>query len=160
MSGDQPRQISTAQAIVLGGLVVGALDLTDAIVFFGIRNHVAPVRILYSIASGLIGPAARGGGWAVGLLGLAMHFSIATTIVSVYVIASRWMKSLTRHTVACGIVYGAGAWVVMNFVVLPFTQAPPGWPMRTPVVINGMLIHMFGVGLPAAIAARLQAPRS
>jgi hypothetical protein len=37
--------------------------------------------------------------------------------------------------------------------VLPLSNAGRG-PFVLPVVINGVLIHMFGVGLPAALFAR------
>jgi hypothetical protein len=41
----------------------------------------------------------------------------------------------------------------MYFIVLPLSAA--GAPtFRTATVINGLLIHMLGVGLPSALAAR------
>src|SRR5580765_8229971 len=41
--------------ILFGTLVVGTLDLLDAVVFFRIRNGVPPLRIFQSIAAGLLG---------------------------------------------------------------------------------------------------------
>ncbi len=43
---------------------------------------------------------------------------------------------------------------VMNFVVLPLSAAVTG-PKTLPVVINGLLIHALGVGLPSAVFARV-----
>lgn len=41
----------------------------------------------------------------------------------------------------------------MNFVVLPLSAT--GQPtFKLPIVANGVLIHMFGVGLPSALFAR------
>jgi hypothetical protein len=56
-----------------------------------------------------------------------------------------------------GIAYGVLAYFVMTFVVVPLSNAGPGritfaWPI-TPVLINGLVIHAFGVGLPAAYFA-------
>ena len=41
----------------------------------------------------------------------------------------------------------------MNYIVIPLSAAPPG-RFVLPVFINGILIHMFGVGLPASLVAR------
>lgn len=49
----QPPQ-HRARALLYGTLAVGILDITDAIVFFGLRS-AKPIRILQSIASGLLG---------------------------------------------------------------------------------------------------------
>ena len=45
---------TAAGTIGIGGLIAGALDITDAIVFYYFRG-VPPVSILQSIASGLLG---------------------------------------------------------------------------------------------------------
>ena len=42
----------------------------------------------------------------------------------------------------------------MNLVVLPLSKGGgPSLP-AAPVLANGLLIHMFGVGLPSALFAR------
>ena len=43
---------SPLRAILLGGLIVGALDGLDAIIFFGLRG-VSTIRIFQAIAAGL-----------------------------------------------------------------------------------------------------------
>ena len=57
----------------------------------------------------------------------------------------------------CGLAFGVVAYFVMTCVVVPMSNAGPGritfaLPV-TPVMINGILIHAFGVGLPAAYFA-------
>lgn len=79
---------TVGKAMLLGTLTVGSLDLFDAIVFFGLRG-VAPIRILQSIASGLLGRPAYAGGAGTALLGLLLHFFIAFTIVATYLIPLR-----------------------------------------------------------------------
>lgn len=147
-----------ARAILSGGLAAGALDLLDAFLFFGIRSGARPVGILHSIAAGLVGrDAARGGGIATAALGFALHFLIAFIIATIYVIASRFLPVLRKRWFVCGIAYGVVAYFVMTFVVVPLSNAGPGriafaLPV-TPVLINGLAIHAFGVGLPIAYFA-------
>ena len=63
------------------------------------------------------------------------------------------MPVLTRQPVVVGLLYGIAVYLVMTFVVVPASAAGgrglPPWP----VAVNGVLIHMFGVGLPASLAA-------
>ncbi len=143
-------------ALLFGTLAVGILDILDALIFFGLRG-AQPIRILQSIAAGLLGRDAFSGGWGTAVLGLALHFFIAFTIVLVFLLASRRLSVLTRHPVITGLVYGVAVYLVMTFVVVPASAAGgrglPAWP----VALNGVLIHMFGVGLPASLAARAAA---
>ena len=144
--------MSTARALLYGTLIVGILDGLDAVVFFGLRG-AQPIRIFQSIASGLLGRQAFAGGLATAALGLALHFFIAFTIVAVFLFASRCIPALVRAPVVSGILYGLAVYFVMNYIVLPMSAVTPGrfvWP----VFINGILIHMFGVGLPASLVAR------
>jgi hypothetical protein len=145
--------VTTSRALALGTLTVGGLDLADAIVFFGVRSGVSPVRILQGIAAGLLGRDAFTGGLATALAGLLLHFTIAFAIVAVFVAASRTWPALTRSPFRSGCLYGLVVYGVMNYVVIPLSAATSG-PFRWPVLINGLLIHLFGVGLPAALFAR------
>jgi hypothetical protein len=131
-------------------LVVGTLDILDAFVFFGLRD-VPPMTIAQSIASGLLGQAAYGGGIPTAVLGLVLHFGIAFAIVCVYYATTRWLPALVRKPLVFGPLYGLMVYVVMNYVVVPLSAAVVGsGPKPLPVLVNGLLIHMVGVGLPAA----------
>ena len=144
--------MSTGQALAYGTLVVGILDGLDALIFFGLRG-AQPTRIFQGIASGLLGRSAFSGGLGTALLGVALHFFIAFLIVATFFVASRHIPMLRRSPVWSGLLYGVAAYLAMNFVVLPLSAAGRG-PLAWPVVINGVLIHMFGVGLPASLFAR------
>ena len=147
-------RLSGAQAVLYGTLVVGTLDALDAIVFFGLRSGARPIRIFQGIAYGLIGPAARQGGLKTAALGVFLHYFIAFGIVVTYVLVSRRVRLLTRRPVICGLLYGLIAYAVMNLVVLPLSKVGgPSLP-AAPVLANGLLIHMLGVGLPSALFAR------
>lgn len=144
----------TLRALLGGTLVVGVLDILDAFVFFGWRG-VSPIRILQSIAAGLLGRAAFGGGLRTAGLGLLLHFVIAFVIVLVYYIASGRLPALVRHPIRLGVLYGLAAYAVMTFIVVPLSAAGSGLRLPPwPVAANGLFIHVFGVGLPAALAAR------
>lgn len=90
-----------AQAIVWGGLTVGVLDIVEPIVFYGLRG-VAPIRILQSIASGLLGPSAYQGGVPTAALGLVLHFFIAFVAAAVYFGASLRLPALVRRPLVWG----------------------------------------------------------
>jgi len=139
--------------ILFGTLVVGTLDLLDAVVFFRIRNGVPPLRIFQSIAAGLLGRSSSQMGWHSGGLGILLHYFIAFLIVSIFYAVSRGVPALRRNTLVVGMLYGVAAYVVMNYVVLPLSATTRG-PFVLPVFINGILIHTFGVGLPSAWFAR------
>jgi hypothetical protein len=151
-------RLTIPRAIIYGGLTAGALDLIDAFVFFGMRSGARPVPILHSIAAGFVGrDAARAGGMSTAMLGLFSHFLVAFCIVTVYVIASRALPILRTQWLICGIAYGFLAYLVMTWFVVPMSNAGNGsitfaLPVM-PVLINGLLIHAFGVGLPAAFFA-------
>jgi len=94
-------------AIVYGGLTVGVLDLLEATIFFGIRNGVKPIRILHSIAAGLVGrERAINGGLKTMLLGIFLHFVIAFIIATVFYIGCLVLPGLIRHPVIWGLLYG------------------------------------------------------
>ena len=78
------RTLGTA---VRGGVVGGLLDIIYACVLWGIVLDVGVLKILQSIASGLLGKAAYDGGAGTAVLGLALHFCIATCMALVYVLA-------------------------------------------------------------------------
>jgi hypothetical protein len=151
-------RVSTARALLYGTLVVGMLDLTDAFVFFGLRG-ARPIRILQSIASGLLGRAAFSGGLGMALLGAVLHFFIAFSIVATFFVARRYMSILRRAPVWSGLMYGVVVYLVMNLVVLPLSAAGRG-SYAWPIVANGLIIHMLGVGLPSSLFASRVSSRS
>jgi len=100
-SATLPMERSKAyRAILWGGLIVGALDITAAFVNSGLRG-VGPLRVLRSIASGLLGAEASKGGLATAALGALLHFFIATVATAVYYAASRKLKLLVQQPIVC-----------------------------------------------------------
>ncbi|HVF68082.1 MAG TPA: hypothetical protein VM914_10480 [Pyrinomonadaceae bacterium] len=146
---------SAASAILWGGLIAGAIDITYACVFSYARRGVPPGRILQSVASGALGDAAFQGGTTAAALGLLLHFIIALIWAAVYYLASRKLRVLASAPYVCGIVYGLLIFAAMNYVVIPLSAAPFGAPPpSSPAFGTGLLVHMLGIGLPIALATR------
>ena len=148
---------SPARAILIGGLIAGALDITYACVFFGIRNHVSPIRIFQSVARGALGQSAFQGGLKTAALGLFFHFLIALLAATVYFFASRILRFMITHAIISGVLYGACVYffmygIVMRVSAIHSTTLPWSYPWQ--VLIPNLLIHMFGIGLPIALAVR------
>lgn len=145
------------KAIAVGGLAAGALDITAAILQYAARG-VAPIRILQSVASGLLGKAAYTGGVATAALGLALHFGIAFGAVAVYYAASRRIALLRRQPIVAGVLYGTAVYFFMNQVVLPLSQFPGRGGFNLQAALPQIAIHMAFVGLPIALAVHRYAP--
>jgi uncharacterized membrane protein YagU involved in acid resistance len=149
-----PTSSNAFLAIFWGGLACGVFDITQACVAWGIQNHLPPMRIFQSVASGLLGPKASQGGMETAILGGVLHFFIAFSWAAIYYLASRQIPFLTENAVVAGLLYGELVWIVMNFVVIPLS-AIHRWPTWTKAsIITGPIGHLFLVGLPIALAVR------
>lgn len=155
-SGAIPAESSSgARAILWGGLIAGACDITYAFIFYYLRSGITPVQILQSVASGLLGASASKGGLAAAALGAFLHFLIAYIWATLYYLASRKLRVLVRVPYVCGVLYGALVYALMNYVVVPLSAAPfKGATPSTVTLVTGLLIHMLGIGLPIALATR------
>ena len=151
MPGYPSAGVTGVRAVLAGGLTAGAFDLLDAFAFFIPRGATA-VRILQSIASGLLGPAAFSGGAPTAALGTLLHFFIACSAATVYYVASRRFPVLVRRWVPCGLVFGLCVFFFMRQIVLPLSLVRQGG-FALPVFLNGIAIHALGIGLPIAYFA-------
>lgn len=142
---------SPARAIVLTWLIVGAMDITSALIMAVARGST-PLRLLQFVASGLLGRRAFEGGIATAALGLSLHFLIAFGVVVIFFLASRSIAHLREHPVISGIAYGIAVYAVMNLVVLPLSAAKPRHAL-VPDLIQ-IAIHMFIIGVPTALLLR------
>jgi hypothetical protein len=139
-------------AIVWGGLACGVLDIAAALIVYGYLG-AKPLRLLQGIAGGLLGPRTYSGGIATASLGLVCHFVIAFSAAAVYVAASRVLPFMVRHAVASGALYGVAVYFFMNRVVVPVSAAVK-FPFSFKMMVIGIVIHIFCVGLPISLAAR------
>ena len=137
---------------LIGGAIAGSLDLVFAFTYYGLHG-IPPIRILQSIASGLLGMSSFTGGMAAACIGVACHYFILVVATFLYLTASRYAAILIRHAVACGLLYGAAIYVVMHFVVVPLSAAPPFKPTAGAVFAE-LGSHLFLVGLSIALVVR------
>ncbi len=145
-----------ARAIALSCLIAGTLDLSDALIFYGLRG-VPPTRILHGIAVGLLGRAALTGGPGSTVLGLLLHYFIATTVATIYIFASRSLP-LSRRPLLWGGLYGVVVYIVMNYVVIPLSRIGPRPTPPLIPLINGVAALVFCIGIPIALIARRYIP--
>lgn len=140
------------KAIVTAGTICGIMDITAALVVYGMMG-AKPLRLLQGIAGGVLGPHTYSGGIATALLGLALHFVIAFGAATVFFIASRGLHFLIDHAVFSGVLYGVAVYFFMQRVVIPLSKATRN-PFSLKFMIIGVIIHIFCVGLPIALSIR------
>ncbi len=158
MSGTVTVSKKELVAIAVGGVCAGAFDIIQVMLFYALKG-VEPIRILQSVASGLLGKASFGGGVATALLGLSLHFAMTLIMAAVYVLAARRLEVLIRRPWLMGSLYGLGLYVVMTYGVVPLSMATSG-RFNWPAFLDGIFAHVLAVGVPIALAARwsLRAP--
>jgi hypothetical protein len=153
----QPSPSSPSQPVLKAMaaciLIAGTLDMSDALIFYGIRG-VPAQRLLQVIASGLIGASALKHGLSAAALGLAIHYCITTAWSAIFIVASLRLQALRRFAVVSGLLYGLLIYAVMNYVVLPHTKVVGHAPFRVATFVNGVAALVFCMGLPIAIITR------
>jgi hypothetical protein len=144
------------KAILGGGLIGGAFDITYACVAVWLYRCASPIRVGQSVASGLLGrDAAFAGGVSTGVLGFALHFGMALIMAAVYYAAATRIPLLVKRAVWCGPIYGLGLYLTMNFIVMPLSAiGTHGGTGPLFLVIPEILVHMFLVGLTMALFTR------
>ena len=144
---------SPGRTILLGALAIGTIDILWAM-GMAVIDGKDPLRVLQTIAGGLLGAATFDGGAGTMVLGLALHYFIASCVMTTYYLASRKFPALVRQPWVYGILYGIAVYVVMYQVVLPLSAwHGKGIKLGTQLA-KGLFIHMFGVGLVAALVTR------
>jgi hypothetical protein len=143
-----------AGPLVASALIAGTLDIVYAIAFSYFRSGTSPTRLLQSVASGALGREAYNGGAATAALGLGFHFLIAFIITAIFFAAASQYPSLTRRPVITGSLFGIGVYLVMNFVVIPLSRIGPRPLPAAIVMVTGVLVHMFLIGVPIAWGAK------
>jgi Na+/alanine symporter len=143
-----PKERSNALlAILVGGFLAGGLDLVAAFITFG-------AGVPRAIAGGLLGREAFHGGAGTYALGVALQFFIATSAATIYYAASRKLVFLREHAFVCGLFYGIAVFLVMNLVVLPLSALHVRGPFQLAGLIQGLLVHMFLIGLSISFSVR------
>lgn len=139
--------------ILFAGLIAGMLDITAAFIVYGNMFHVGPSRILHNVASGLLGREAYNGGLATAAIGLLCHFIIAFGAATVFLFLARACPFLLHQPILWGALYGIAVYFFMNRIVVPLSNVAKT-PFSFKMMIIGVIIHIFCVGLPIALVIR------
>lgn len=111
---------SGLRAILVGGLVAGTLDIGAA----ALINSVSPVLIAHYIASGILGRAALSAGAWAACLGVLLQWAMSVIIAAIYWLVTAGMPRLRERWWLGGLLAGVVIFLVMNFIVMPFSAAP------------------------------------
>jgi hypothetical protein len=133
--------------ILVGGGIAGLLDMTSAYISFG---RFMPI----GIAGGIVGAAGRHVSAGQYILGLGFHYLIAFSAAAAYCLVSRKLDFLRVHFIVCGIFYGIGFFLFMQLVVLPLSAYHAMGPYQYRGLVQGLLAHMFLIGLPISTSLR------
>ncbi len=145
--------LTPGRATVYGAGVVGGIDFAYASVGVAWMGR-SWYQAWQGVSSALLGRDSFAGGVPTVLLGILLHFIVATCIVGVYVASSRWIPVLGQKSLLCGLVYGVVAFFVMNEVVIPLTRIGPRPFVWSAFNIGGLFVHTLLLGPAAAYFAR------
>lgn len=137
-------------AIIVGGFIVGMLDLVYAILVYSPNK---PILIPQTIASGVLGAGSYNRGLQSAVLGVVLHFVISLGAATTYYLASRKLPFMVQQAVLSGLIYGALVYLFMHLIVLPLSAVPGG---SMPFIYKAFefVEHWFCVGLPIALSVR------
>ena len=137
-------------AILAGGGAAGLIDILYAI-GANLPRGVAPIKVLQSVASGLLGRAAYQGGAGTALLGTLLHFAMTFAMAALFVAAARSLAPVRQHMLVAGLAYGALIYFAMRWAVVPLSRFPGDLRVVNPIELA---VHVIGVGLVIALATR------
>ncbi len=138
-------------AIAVGALIAGTVDILWACIEEG-------WDIPLYVAAGLLGRGAIQGGAGTYVLGLLLHFFIASSWATVYYLASRKLPFMIEYPLICGLNFGAWVELFMNIVVLPLSGLHATDPLTPRHLLYGLAMKMVVIGLPIAYSVRHFAP--
>lgn len=143
---------SVIKAILKAGLVAGALDIIAAIILRSIQTgKINIIPVLKFIASGVFGKRAFNGGLTMAFYGLAFHFIIAFGFAIGYFLVFPYIAFLRKHKIISGLLYGMLVWLIMNRVIVPFSNTPRiPFKFGTGTLINIGILMCF-IGLPVSL---------
>ncbi|ELR69016.1 hypothetical protein C900_05574 [Fulvivirga imtechensis AK7] len=135
------------------GAFIGLLDAIAACTNAWFSYGILPHRVWQYVASGLQGKVAYESDILPTILGLIIHFTIAITTTFVFYLLYKKWGHVLRPVVAAGAIYGVGIWLVMNYIVIPFSVIGK-YPADVLQITIGLLIHIFVIGIPMAILVK------
>jgi hypothetical protein len=142
---------SALKTILLSGFIAGSMDMLGAIlVYSDIMRKVTVLQILQGIAAGVFGKTTVSNPAIMALIGLGFHYIIAFSFATGYFLVYPFIPFLHKQKIISGLLYGIFVWAVMNFVVVPMSNAYHA-PFAWPSAIRAAVILMICIGLPVSL---------
>ncbi len=149
------HRYSSLRLSVIGGAIIGMLHLIIQSWFvYSVLEKNPFISVLQYVASGAMGNAAFAGGPATALLGLVLELFMTIIIAGVFILSADRIPLLRRHVIIGSLLYGFGVFIVMNFIVLPLSVAPPLPAPPMWLFIEIILEHILLIGLPLGLLVR------
>ncbi|MCC7054493.1 MAG: hypothetical protein IT355_14585 [Gemmatimonadaceae bacterium] len=144
--------------VVRAGVVTGVSDFLWACALsVGVYGSTF-AQLWQGVASVPLGVAARDGGVATVVAGIALHFCVALAWTTLFVLLCRALPALQQAirslpgALAVAAVYGPMIWAAMSLLVIPlFTHRPPTVALRWWIQLAG---HFVFVGAPLVLTVR------
>ena len=148
---------SLLRPIALGGMFIFISQFIHQWIVITLIQKTPFILVWQYIASGVLGNAAFEGSIATALLGVLIHLIISFVIAGVFILSVERIPLLRRYAIAGALLYGFGAFIVMNLIVVPLSAAPPVPAPTMPWLIEAIIEHIVVVGLPLGILVRRNA---
>ena len=151
---------SLLRSIALGGMIIGVTQVIIQEWFvFSVLSNNPFITVLQYIASCVLGIAAFGGGIGTALLGVLFHFFISVVIAGVFILSADRIPLLRRYAIPGALVYGLGVFIVLNFIVIPLSKAPPlpASTLSVPLLTEITIDHILIIGLTLGFIVRRNA---
>ena len=141
-------------AILVSGLLVGAMDGIAAITHaYGLRGTL-PSTVFRYVASAIFGKDAFTGGGEMVAWGVLFHLTVAMGWTALYFLSAPSVRLAASRPLLAGMAYGLFVWVMMNFVVVPLTRVTVGAIRPSVATALMILIHLFVIGVPISLLAQ------
>lgn len=140
--------------LLLGGYTVATFDMLFAIAYWA-PHGVSATRILQTIATWVLGPAAYSGGTTSALLGAALYGHLMWGVVAFYNWLGKRHPVLLRRPVPCGAAYGVLAYAFIFHVMGPLLSGTAADYSDAGWIAACVVVFMILVGIPCALFSRM-----
>ncbi len=147
------------KTILWSSAVVVVTDGIAGILYFLLLLKMGPALFMQWIASAINGPTAFAAGTSTIVEGFIIHVIVTIIMGAVYYYAYKKSSLIRRNTIASGIIYGLGIWLVMNLLVFPLSNVPPA-PFVLFNAIVSIIWHIVLVGVPFAVITNTHSKNS
>ena len=147
------RPLKPLAALLALVFVFGTLDLVDALCFWGFSMDVGPIHIFQGIASGVLGSAAFHGGVVTAVFGGLIHYCGFFCLLGIYYLVLTRFSVLGSRPYTYGLLYGLATYLVIHYLILPFTAYHIVAGFYLAGFLNSILAQALFVGIPGGFLA-------